>query len=161
MKILINNEEEFKLVLKKLGATYHTNRKSIKDLTVTNSSKLINKIKEELMSMKQFTKRDLKNGMVVKVELGDNYMVVNNRLINQHGFNMLDSYAENLTIEDRDVANFDIIEVFNFYGYDLDIDNSDYLTSIWKRPNPRINELKTEISQLHKLTTELSDLEAK
>lgn len=62
--------------------------------------------------MKDFTKADLKNRMVVECRNGGRYMVVDDRLLSNDGFNFLYSYDEDLIIKNREVKEYDIMKVY-------------------------------------------------
>ena len=110
-------------------------------------------------------KNDLKDGMVVRYRNNKLRLFLNGNFMGQSNRGSITEYNEDLTHTEYIYDSLDIVEVYKSTASTLgDIFSNNYLTSIWKRPNPRINELKTEISQLHeqlaKLTTELSQLEA-
>ena len=67
--------------------------------------------KEKENNMKNFTKSDLQNGMVVETR-EDRYMVVGDKIINNYGFMALSSYEENLTLTEGD-DDFDIIKIYD------------------------------------------------
>lgn len=66
---------------------------------------------EKENKMKNFTKSDLQNGMVVETR-EDRYMVVGDKIINNYGFMALSSYEENLTLTEGD-DDFDIIKIYD------------------------------------------------
>ena len=61
--------------------------------------------------MKNFTKSDLQNGMVVETR-ENRYMVVGDKIINYYSFMNLSSYEENLTLTEGD-DDFDIIKIYD------------------------------------------------
>lgn len=64
--------------------------------------------------MKEFTKSDLKNRMVVVTAQGEIYMVVDEFFINSKGFNRLSEYDDNLrTIQRLKFFNDDIVKVYD------------------------------------------------
>lgn len=75
-----------------------------------------------------FTKKDLKNGMVVETRDGCRYIVVGDRLLGQDGFLRLSDYETDLCDHDdlfktkEGNSPYDIMLVFDVVG-DLQIDN--------------------------------------
>lgn len=64
--------------------------------------------------MKEFTKSDLKNRMVVVTAQGETYMVVDEYFINSNGFNRLSEYDDNLrTIQRLKFFNNDIVKIYD------------------------------------------------
>ena len=90
-------------------------------------------------------KKDLKSKMVVKCRNGNFYLVVDDVLVKENGFNLISGYSENLLMNGDD--EFDIMEIFKIingsYSFtndlgmtSLEFDNigkSSNLKSIWKR----------------------------
>lgn len=62
-----------------------------------------------------FTKKDLKNGMVVETRDGCRYIVVGDRLLSEDGFLWFREYDDNLLdcITKRESSIFDIMKVFD------------------------------------------------
>lgn len=116
----------------------------------------IEKLQETLgMKQKQFTKSDLKNGMVVLLrENSDRYLVLNDRIVGDDGWMDFDSYDNDLLeIEAKD-SDFDVVEVFEVTAlWDLSIQKWE-LKSIWKREEKSPAQL--EIEQIQKQVDELN-----
>lgn len=124
---LIDNIEEFLERAAKLkGFTYK--RKDIK----TNKN--------------SFTKENLKPGMVIEYRDGQRALVIkanyNDKeqiiLIDSTGFNLLSSYNDDLTMQNKfyNMCEYDIVKVFNSgnkFGLGFNIVNSKELKLIWQR----------------------------
>ena len=81
--------------------------------------------------MKNFTKSDLQNGMVVETR-EDRYMVVGDKIINNYGFMNLSSYEENLTLTGGD-DDFDIIKIYDKITSFNKMNYLEELRLLWKR----------------------------
>lgn len=62
--------------------------------------------------MKEFTKADLKDRMVVELGDGEDYLVVDGLLLSDSGFMRLSRYRNDLTISDSS-AKWDIVKVYD------------------------------------------------
>lgn len=100
---------------------------------------------------KEFTKADLKSGMVVKYRNGDNRMVINEGLIGEDGYLKQCSFRADLT--HRNFSEFDIVGVYgaknynDFKGMLLD----DNLSPIWERTETKkmtIEEMRKKLEEL-------------
>lgn len=100
---------------------------------------------------KEFTKSDLKSGMVVKYRNGDNRMVINEGLIGEDGYLKQCSFRADLT--HRNFSEFDIVGVYgaknynDFKGMLLD----DNLSPIWERTETKkmtIEEMRQKLEEL-------------
>lgn len=80
--------------------------------------------------MKDFLKADLKNRMVVECRNGERYMVVDDRLLSNDGYNYLYSYDEDLIIKNREVKEYDIMKVYAKINI-LDLESANDI--LWKR----------------------------
>jgi len=86
--------------------------------------------------MKNFSKKDIENGMVVKLKNGTKCLVINNHLMEEN----TKYFAGNISDRNDDLKspsyeNFDIDVVYKTKGYTLgSIFNDDELQVIWKRP---------------------------
>lgn len=114
-RILVNNPEEFlERAASLMGKTYK--RKDMK---------------------REFTKEDLKSGMVVKTKNNNMYLVVGNKLITNDGYVLLDSY--NKSLENSLLSEYDIIEVYSKvecwgFGFSEGLNLAlEYGELIWKR----------------------------
>ena len=81
--------------------------------------------------MKNFTKSDLQNGMVVETR-EDRYMVVGDKIINNYGFMNLRSYEENLTLTEGD-DDFDIIKIYDKVTSFNKMNYLEKLRLLWER----------------------------
>lgn len=80
--------------------------------------------------MKNFTKSDLKNRMVVECRNGNKYIVIDGMLLSTNDYSWLLSYNENLTMK-QGLSEFDIMKVYNranSLGF-----NKYMLTLLWQR----------------------------
>ena len=102
--------------------------KSIRLASNTEIKYFINKLQEDeydfsneidLLNKKlNFTKNDLKSGMIVKTKNGRYYVVIGDLIVNCNGYMPLSKYNNELKVEHNDVSDiskeFDIIEIY--YG---------------------------------------------
>ena len=86
---------------------------------------------EKENNMKNFTKSDLQNGMVVETR-EDRYMVVGDKIINNYGFMNLRSYEENLTLTEGD-DDFDIIKIYDKVTSFNKMNYLEELRLLWER----------------------------
>lgn len=114
--------------------------------------------------MKQFTKSDLKNGMVVRIRTDKSahtYLVLFSRLVAANSHLELADYDENLI--DIDDPMWDIVEVLELAApaRSLAMENWD-LKSIWKREekSPAQLEIEQIQKQMDELNTRLETLKA-
>lgn len=89
-------------------------------------------------NMKNFTKSDLQNGMVVETR-EDRFMVVGDKIINNYGFMALSSYEENLTLTEGD-DDFDIIKIYDKITSFNRMNYLEELRLLWERQE----EMKTK-----------------
>ena len=101
----------------------------------------------ELAEEKQFTKADLKTGMVVEIRGGGRYLVIGNRMVNEDDHLLLGDYREDLTDGD-DMTDFDIVKVYEInsdYLYDIeDVLLHSSLNLIWERKEEVVKEMSVE-----------------
>lgn len=90
--------------------------------------------------MKEFTKADLKSGMIVKLNNNQYYLVVDNILIGVYGQMPLADYDENLYLKDKyHKSEYSIKEVYQKkyrtwgMGFNDSIENN--LVLLWQREN--------------------------
>ena len=81
--------------------------------------------------MKNFTKSDLQNGMVVGTR-EDRYMVVGDKIINNYGFMNLHSYEENLTLTEGG-DDFDIVKIYDKITSFNKMNYLEELRLLWER----------------------------
>ena len=82
--------------------------------------------------MKEFTKKDLKPGMVVEYNNGSRRLVLSDRLIGDGTYNWLESYTEELKSNANDELNVKKVYISNAYSLD-DLFEDDCLVLIWER----------------------------
>ena len=100
---------------------------------------------------KEFTKADLKDGMVVKHRNGDKKMVISEALIGEDGYSDRNSFREDLT--DRYFKDLDIVGVYAIQEYNNFADMlSDYnLELIWERTETKkmtVEEMRKKLEEL-------------
>lgn len=146
--------------------------------TPTSEYKYLTKqqFKERIgMTQKQFTKSDLKTGMVVKHRGGCCYsnkygglnLVVKDSFIQADEFCLICNYNQDLTSED--FTELDIVEVFEVLQSQYNLKNitSWKLKSIWKReeklevPSPEQIEIEKIQAEMQQLNKRLGELKAK
>lgn len=100
---------------------------------------------------KEFTKADLKDGMVVKYRNGDKRMVVNEALIGENGYSDRNRFREDLThryFKDLDIVGVYAIQEYNNFADML----SDYnLELIWERTELKkmtVEEMRQKLEEL-------------
>ena len=82
--------------------------------------------------MKEFTKADLKNRMVVEYRNGDRRMVVDDVLIGYNGFVCLSAYNAYLEMKNRSLSEFDIVKIYNTICSLTEVADED-LSLLWQR----------------------------
>ena len=100
---------------------------------------------------KEFTKADLKDGMVVKHRNGDKRMVISEALIGENGYADRNCFREDLThryFKDLDIVGVYAIQEYNNFADML----SDYnLELIWERKEPKkmtVEEMREKLEEL-------------
>lgn len=77
--------------------------------------------------------KDIKDGMVIEIELGILYLKIKDRFVRDGGFLLVKDYYEYL--ESKDDSLYDIVAVYESnqpFGI-TDLLNKDYLAPIWKK----------------------------
>lgn len=99
----------------------------------------------------EFTKSDLKDGMVVKHRNGDKRMVISEALIGENGYADQNCFREDLThryFKDLDIVGVYAIQEYNNFADML----SDYnLELIWERKEPKkmtVEEMRKKLEEL-------------
>lgn len=109
---------------------------------------------------KEFTKADLKDGMVAKYRNGDKRMVVNEALIGENGYSDRNCFREDLThryFKDLDIVGVYAIQEYNNFADML----SDYnLELIWERKEPKKMTVEEMRKKLEELTGEQIEVTA-
>lgn len=109
---------------------------------------------------KEFTKADLKDGMVVKHRNGDKKMVISEALIGEDGYSDRNCFREDLTY--RCFKDLDIVGVYAIQEYNNFADMlSDYnLELIWERKEPKKMTVEEMRKKLEELTGEQIEVTA-
>lgn len=109
---------------------------------------------------KEFTKSDLKDGMVVKHRNGDKRMVISEALIGENGYADRNCFREDLThryFKDLDIVGVYAIQEYNNFADML----SDYnLELIWERKEPKKMTVEEMRKKLEELTGEQIEVTA-
>lgn len=82
---------------------------------------------------KEFTKADLKNGMVVEQRCGVRKIVIDDKIIGYDSFGELKSYEDNLSKKGCFYSDLDIIKVYKFANTLRDSIKGKNLKLIWQR----------------------------
>lgn len=110
---------------------------------------------------KEFTKADLKDGMVVEERRGVRGIVLRNRILYEYGWGWLGSWKEDLTCDFND--SLDIIKVYKIkmeYAFKLsNILNIENLELIWERTETKRMTAKEMRQKLEELTGEKIEIE--
>ncbi|MFR5739553.1 MAG: hypothetical protein ACLUEC_10270 [Coprococcus sp.] len=108
---------------------------------------------------KEFTKADLKDGMVVAYRDGKRRLVLNNRLVGKDGYYELNMYTEDM--KDKECSERDIMRVFKIVitttlGCIFHIEN---LELIWERTETKRMTIEEMRQKLEELTGEKIEIE--
>lgn len=100
---------------------------------------------------KEFTKADLRDGMVVKYRNGDKRMVINEAMIGVEGYSDKFHFREDLT--HRVFEDLDIVGVYETkkYGSFAETLSDNNLILIWERKEPKemtVEEMKQKLEEL-------------
>ena len=110
---------------------------------------------------KEFTKADLKDGMVVEERRGVRGIVLRNRILYEYGWGWLGSWKEDLTCDFND--SLDIIKVYKIkmeYAFKLsNILNIENLELIWERTETKRMTAEEMRKKLEELTGEKIEIE--
>ena len=110
---------------------------------------------------KEFTKDDLKDGMVVEQRDRTRFLVIGDRLVYKEGYNRLEGYGDDLKdIQYKEGNIFDIVKVFRIKNRSIkslaDIFEDNCLDLIWERKKTMtVEEMR---QKLEKLTGERIDV---
>lgn len=108
---------------------------------------------------KEFTKSDLKDGMVVAYANGERRLVLNNFLIGKDGYFDLSNYSENLkdiNSSDRDIVRVFKIKIVTTLDYIFRTEN---LELIWERTETKRMTAEEMRQKLEELTGEKIEVE--
>lgn len=100
---------------------------------------------------KEFTKADLRDGMVVKYRNGDKRMVINEAMIGVEGYSNKHNFREDLT--HKIYEELDIVSVYEVeeYGKFANMLSDNNLILIWERKEPKkmtVEEMKQKLEEL-------------
>ncbi len=117
-----------------------------KDYYIENDCKILEWSDYMKVGNKEFTKADLKDGMVIECRDKDRFLVFGHKLLNSNGFDFINDIADDLTDKKYKDKDFDIMKV-----YKVNIENVKKLSDILKHENL---ELIWERNEAKKMTTE-------
>ena len=108
---------------------------------------------------KEFTKADLKDGMVVEYSNGKRRLVLNNHLVGKDGYYELNEYREDM--KDKEYSDKDIMRVFKIatvttLDYIFHIEN---LELIWERDETKHMTAEEMRKKLEELTGDKIEVE--
>lgn len=100
---------------------------------------------------KEFTKADLRDGMVVKYRNGDKRMVINEAMIGVEGYSNKHNFREDLT--HKIYGKLDIVSVYEVeeYGKFANMLSDNNLILIWERKEPKkmtVEEMRQKLEEL-------------
>jgi len=111
---------------------------------------------------KEFTKADLKDGMVAELRNKQRYIKLGERLLNFDGWMRLNNYADNLCYVDTD-KEFDIVKVFKVNTNrvtDLKmVLRDEYLEPVWKRDEVKRMTAEEMRQKLEEMTGDKIEIE--
>lgn len=110
-------------------------------------------------NQKEFTKADLKDGMVVEYRDGKRRLVLNNRLIGKDGYYELNKYKEDMKVEEfseRDIMRVFKIVITTTLSRIFHIKN---LELIWERTETRRMTAEEMRQKLEEMTGEKIEIE--
>lgn len=102
---------------------------------------------------KEFTKADLKDGMVVEQRDGNMYLVLAGMVVRKRGYNCIGDYDDDLKV--ADYAGGDIVKVYRITPESLkcieDVFIKNNLELIWERKEPKkmtVEEMRQKLEEL-------------
>ena len=112
---------------------------------------------------KEFTKADLKDGMVVEERNKRKYIVLGDEVVNDDGYNILKGYGNDLTDTRLHDRNFDIIRVFKVKNNCITslkhLFKDENLELIWERNETKHMTAEEMRKKLEELTGEKIEIE--
>ena len=112
---------------------------------------------------KEFTKADLKDGMVVEERNKRKYIVLGDEVVNDDGYNILKGYGNDLTDTRLHDRNFDIIRVFKVKNNCITslkhLFKDENLELIWERNETKHMTAEEMRQKLEELTGEKIEVE--
>lgn len=130
------------------GKTCYTNHGCYcdKDYYIENDCKILEWSDYMKVGNKEFTKADLKDGMVVECRDGNRFLVFGHKLLDDNNFDFINDIADDLTDKKYKDKDFDIMKV-----YKVNIENVKKLSDILKHENL---ELIWERNEIKKMTVD-------
>lgn len=111
---------------------------------------------------KEFTKADLKDGMVVEQRDGNMYLVLAGLVVRKRGYNCIGDYGDDLKV--ADYAGGDIVKVYRITPESLrcieDVFIKSNLELIWERKEPKKMTVEEMRKKLEELTGEQIEVTA-
>lgn len=109
---------------------------------------------------KEFTKADLRDGMVVEYRNGDKRMVINEAMIGVEGYSNKHNFREDLT--HKIYEELDIVSVYEVeeYGKFANMLSDNNLILIWERKEPKKMTVEEMRQKLEELTGEQIEVTA-
>ena len=112
---------------------------------------------------KEFTKADLKDGMIVETREKGKYIVLGNMFLNSNGHNRLDEYTDELKENEYNMEEYDVVKVFKIKNNC--VSNIKYLFEnknlelIWERTETKHMTAEEMRVKLEELTGEKIEIE--
>ncbi len=111
---------------------------------------------------KEFTKDDLKDGMVVEQRNGKRFLVIADRVVDELGYNTLEGYGDDLKDIQCEENAFDIVKVFRIKNRSVksleEIFEDSCLDLIWERKETKKMTVEEMRQKLEALTGERIDV---
>ena len=112
---------------------------------------------------KEFTKSDLRDGMVVEYRNGDRFVVFGGKLLNDSSYDMMNEIREDLTDIGFNNRNFDIVKVYYVCGTEAsclrDVLKDENLKLIWERNENKRMTAEEMRKKLEELTGEKIEID--
>lgn len=126
-----------------------------KDYYIENDYKILEWSDYMKVGNKEFTKADLKDGMVIECRDKDRFLVFGHKLLNSNGFDFINDIADDLTDKKYKDEDFDIMKVYKVNIENVkklsDILKHENLELIWERIEVKhmtVNEMREKLEEL-------------
>lgn len=97
----------------------------------------------------EFTKADLKNGMVVECGNGKRYLVLNEQMISRSGCLKFEQFTDCLELKGYEKEVWAVSKIYKTSGYLLsNIFDDEYLTLIWERKEEKPEPIEMTIEEI-------------
>lgn len=134
-----------------------------KDYYIENDCKILEWSDYMKVENKEFTKADLKDGMVVEYRNANRFIVFSDRLLNNDGYDKLEDVKEDLTDNKFEDRMYDIMKVYKIKPEKVfcidDIFNDENLELIWERTETKRMTAEEMRQKLEELTGEKIEVE--